>query len=257
LVCAQLWGSVLKLTIIGSGDAFCSGGRLQAAFLLEAGAAPILVDCGATTLLGLERLGIEFDRIPYIAISHLHGDHFGGLLWCLMHAALVTRRTSPLDIYGPPGLEARVSVVMEAFYPGMAPKLAGLLVRYHVIEAGKPMVVGGVRMTAIEVDHPSGAPSFGFRFERNGKVFAYSGDSQWTESLVDIGRNADLYLVECYKSAGTPLMHLSWEQIAKNIERFGARRLVLTHMSNEMLRHRDVVKDPRVSFADDGAVYEF
>jgi ribonuclease BN (tRNA processing enzyme) len=133
----------LKLTIIGSGDAFCSGGRLQAAFLLEAGTEPILVDCGATTLLGLERLGIGLDRIPHVVISHLHGDHFGGLLWCLMHAALVTRRTSPLDIYGPPGLEARVTVALEAFYPGMAAKLTGLSVRYHVIEASKPINIGG------------------------------------------------------------------------------------------------------------------
>jgi ribonuclease BN (tRNA processing enzyme) len=253
----QLREPLLKLTIIGSGDAFCSGGRLQAAFLLEAGTEPILVDCGATTLVGLERLGLTLDRIPHIVISHLHGDHFGGLIWCLMHAALVTRRTSPLDIYGPPGLEARVTVVMEAFYPGMATKLAGLLVRYHVIEASKPIDIGGVRTTAILVDHPSGAPSFGLRFERDGKVFAYSGDSQWTEALVDIGRHADLYLIECYMFAGAPFMHLSWAQIKQNLDRLGARRFVLTHMSNDMLRHRADANDPRVTCADDGAVYEF
>ena len=247
----------MKLTIIGSGDAFSSGGRLQAAFLLDGSGEPILIDCGATTLVGLERLHIELDSIPHIVISHLHGDHFGGLIWCRMHAGLVSRRQTPLDIYGPPGLETRVAVVMDAFYPGIAAKLSGLTVRYHVIEPRQPMDVGGTQMTAFVVDHPSGAPSFGLRFEAKGKVLAYSGDSQWTETLVDIGQHADLYLIECYRFAGAPMMHLSWAQIAHNLTRFGAKRLLLTHMSNEMLRHRVDVVDPRVAFADDGAVYEF
>ncbi len=216
-----------------------------------------MIDCGATTLVGLERLHVTFDSVPHIVISHLHGDHFGGLIWCLMHAALVSRRQTPLDIYGPPGLEARVALVMEAFYPGIATKLSGLIVRYHTIEAGKPINIGGATMTAFAVEHPSGAPSFGLRFEANGKVLAYSGDSQWTETLIDIGLHADLYLIECYKFAGTPMMHLSWTQIAHSLNRFNARRVLLTHMSNEMLRHRKEVVDPRVTFAEDGAVYEF
>jgi ribonuclease BN (tRNA processing enzyme) len=247
----------LKLTVIGCGDAFSSGGRLQASFLLDAGADQIMIDCGATTLVGLERLGIELDRIPHIVISHLHGDHFGGLIWCLMHAAFVSRRQTPLHIYGPPGIEARVAAAMQALYPGIADKFQDVPVRYVEIEASKPFDVGGVHVTALEVDHPSGAPSFGLRFQAHGKTFAYSGDSQWTEALVDIGQHADLYLIECYRFAGTPMMHLSWAQIAHHINRFGSRRLLLTHMSNEMLRHRKDIVDPRVSFAEDGAVYEF
>jgi ribonuclease BN (tRNA processing enzyme) len=247
----------LKLTVIGCGDAFSSGGRLQPAFLLGTGADRIMIDCGATTLVGLERMGIDPDSIPHIVISHLHGDHFGGLVWLLMRAAFVTQRQAPLHIYGPPGLEARVATVTEALYAGIANFLRGVPVRYHVIEASKPFAVGGVLVTALEVDHPSGAPSYALRFQADGKTFAYSGDSQWTEALVEIGQQADLYLIECYRLAGVPPLHLSWEQIAQNINRFGSRRFLLTHMSAEMLRHRQDIVDPRVAFAEDGAVYEF
>jgi ribonuclease BN (tRNA processing enzyme) len=247
----------VKLTIIGSGDAFSDSGRLQSCYLLQTAGEQILLECGATTLLGLERMHHSLDQIPAIVISHLHGDHFGGLVWCLMHAALVTRRTRPLDLYGPPGLQARVEAALDVMYTGMRPKLANLVVRYHDIHAGQPFSVGAVRVSAFEVDHPSGAPSFGFRFEAGRKTFAYSGDSQWTEALVDIGRNADLYLIECYKFSGTPIYHLSWETIEKNIDRLGAKRLLLTHMSNEMIARRGEVKDERVSFAEDGAVHEF
>jgi ribonuclease BN (tRNA processing enzyme) len=247
----------LKLTVIGCGDAFSSGGRLQPSFLLESTNDRIMIDCGATTLVGLERLAIELDSIPHIVISHLHGDHFSGLIWCLMRGAFVTRRQTPLILYGPPGLEARVAATMEALYPGISGYFRDMTVRYVVIESAKPFVVGSMQVTALEVDHPSGAPSFALRFEGEGKVFAYSGDSQWTETLVDISQHADLYLLECYRFAGAPPLHLSWEQIAHNINRFGARRLLLTHMSNEMLRHRVDVVNPRVTFAEDGAVYEF
>ncbi len=249
-------GVRVKLKVIGSGDAFCSGGRLQAAFILEAGGVPLMIDCGATTLLGVEQQGVQLETIPRIVISHLHGDHFGGLIFVLMQQALVARRTTPLDLYGPPGLEARVTAAMDAFYPGMAAKLTAMHVRYHVLHPKHPMDIGGLKTTAFEVDHPSGAPSYGLRFEYHGKVFAYSGDSQWTEALIDIGRNADLYLIECYRFAGVPVMHLSWEQIAQNLDRIGAKRLLLTHMSRDMLTHRAQVKAAHVAFADDGAIVE-
>jgi ribonuclease BN (tRNA processing enzyme) len=247
----------LKLTVIGCGDAFSSGGRLQASFLLETAADRVMIDCGATTLVGLERLGIDPDSIPHIVISHLHGDHFGGLIWLLMRAAFNSHRKSPLYVYGPPGLAARVAAATEALYEGIAEYLKGVPVHYVEIAAAEPFDVGDARVTALEVNHPTGAPSFALRLQADGKTFAYSGDTEWVEALVDIGQHADLYLMECYRLTGAPKMHLSWEQIAQNINRLGSRRFLLTHMSHDMLRHRGDVVDPRVNFAEDGAVYEF
>ncbi len=109
----------MRLTIIGCGDAFGSGGRLQTALHLSAGPARYLIDCGASTLIGMHRLGLSPEEIDAVFISHLHGDHFAGLSWLLIDALFVSKRTRKLIITGPRGIEARFVAATEALYPGM------------------------------------------------------------------------------------------------------------------------------------------
>jgi ribonuclease BN (tRNA processing enzyme) len=94
----------MKLTVIGSSDAFGSGGRLQTCFHVAHAHGEFLIDCGATSLIGLARQGLEPNRIETIYVTHLHGDHFSGLVWWLIHAIHVARRTEPLTVVGPEGL---------------------------------------------------------------------------------------------------------------------------------------------------------
>ena len=85
----------MRVTVLGAGDAFCSGGRRHSGYFVETSGVCFLLDCGTTTLLALKSLGIPAERIDFVAISHLHGDHFGGLPF----AALRQRRadlTRPL-----------------------------------------------------------------------------------------------------------------------------------------------------------------
>lgn len=229
---------------------------MQTAYLLDGASSRVLVDCGVTTLLGLEQAKLSDASITHIVISHLHGDHFGGLVWFLMHATFVLRRTTPLDIYGPVGIEARVTAAFDVLYPGVQESLGGFEVRYHEMHADMVTNVGGIDVTPFVVLHPSGAPSHALRFEENGRVLAFSGDSEWTEALVIAGKNADLYLMECYKFEGNPVMHLSWKTIQQHLDRIGCKRIVLTHMSQEMLDRRGEVHDGRIAFGEDGAVFD-
>src|SRR5215470_17561607 len=98
----------MRVTVLGAGDAFCSGGRRHSGYFVETGDVGFLLDCGATTLLGLKALSIAAERIDFIAITHLHGDHFGGLPFLFLEYTYEKLRTKPLVILGPPGLEARV-----------------------------------------------------------------------------------------------------------------------------------------------------
>ena len=95
----------MRLTIIGCGDAFGAGGSLQTSFHVQAGAGGFLIDCGATTLIGMRRLGLDVNGIGTVFVSHLHGDHFGGLPWLLVDAIYVSKRTRPLVVTGPRGIE--------------------------------------------------------------------------------------------------------------------------------------------------------
>src|SRR5574337_1259903 len=107
----------MRLTIVGSGDAFGSGGRLNTCFLLETTKATLLLDCGASALPALKGQGIDPNRVDGIILSHLHGDHFGGLPFFLLDGQFLSRREKPLLIAGPPSSRTRIDAALEAFFP--------------------------------------------------------------------------------------------------------------------------------------------
>src|SRR5438876_451346 len=169
----------MKLTVVGSGDAFGSGGRLQTCYHVEAAATRFLIDCGATTLVGFSKLGLDPNAVETIFISHLHGDHFAGLVWWLIHAQHVAKRTAPLTVVGPQGVRARFEVAAEALFPGSTGVQRRYDLRFLELTRDKPLDVGSVRVTPFEVVHPSSAPPYALRFEADGKVLSFTGDSGW------------------------------------------------------------------------------
>jgi ribonuclease BN (tRNA processing enzyme) len=242
----------VRLTFIGSGDAFAGGGRFQACLLLEGGAEPLLVDCGATSLVALKRAGIDPASIGYVALSHLHGDHFAGLPWLILDGQF-SKRTKPLEIVGPLGTGERVERAFEALYPGAADAQRAFATTFADLSARTPWELGPARITAFDVVHGSGAPSYALRVEYAGKVIAYSGDTEWTSALIDVADGADLFVCECNffepKGAG----HLDYRTLLGKREHLRCDRIVLTHMSDEMLARLDEVE---FETASDGAVIE-
>jgi len=246
----------MKLTVVGCGDAFGSGGRLQTGYQVDWSGGRFLIDCGATVLIGFNRLDIDPNTIETIFISHLHGDHFAGLVWWLIHAQHVGKRTAPLSIIGPPGITERFVSAAEALFPGSSRLPRRYELKFVELVHEAPLAVGGLQVTAFEVSHPSGAPSYALRFELEGKVLAFSGDTEWVEKLVPAGRRADLYIMECYYFDGAPRFHMSWSRIAAELDRIGAKRIMLTHMGEAMLAHSSNILDPRVLLAEDGLSIE-
>lgn len=242
----------MMLTVVGSGDAFGSGGRLQSCYHVAAAGGDFLIDCGATALIGMQRLGLDPDRVATILISHLHGDHFGGLVWWLLHAHYVTGRTAPLTIVGPAGIAQRFAAAAEALFPKSTeiPRRFEMTFREYVPEV--ELEAGGVRVTPYEVLHPSGAPPYALRIDGDGKVLSFSGDTRWVDNLIPAASGADLFMAECFSFEPSAGYHTCWRDIERNIDRLGARRILLTHMGGEMLARRHQVRDPRVILAEDG-----
>ena len=109
----------MRLQFLGSGDAFGSGGRFNTCFHLERQAhGNVLIDCGASSMVAIRKWGVEPNAVSTVLVSHLHGDHFAGLPFFLLDAQLVSRRTAPLLLAGPPGFEERLMIVMEAMFAG-------------------------------------------------------------------------------------------------------------------------------------------
>ena len=245
----------MRLQFVGSGDAFGSGGRLNTCFHVTGARTNFLIDCGATALVSMKRLGIDRNAIDAILITHFHADHFGGIPFFILDAQLVAKRTRPLIIAGPPGLPAWYERVMEAAFPGSAGVDQRFSISLRELAVGGRADVGPLGVRAFAMAHADSAgPCLGLRIEAEGKVIAFSGDTEWTEALVDLGRDADLFVSECYTYERPTKLHLALSQLKPRLPEIRAKRLVLTHMSEDMLAKRSEVP---YQTAEDGMVVEF
>ncbi len=242
----------MHLTVVGCGDAFGSGGRLNTCFHVRTAESCFLIDCGASSLIGLQRLALAPNDIDTIYITHLHGDHFGGLPWMLIDANHRSGRTAPLTIVGPKGLEERFVTATEALYPGATSRERAFDLQFVEIEAGKPLTAKGLTVTGHEVEHPSGAPPFALRFEAGGKVLAFSGDTTWTDALPKASEGADLFICESYQFDQPNPVHLDFKTIDANFDALGAKKILLTHMGQDMMDHAASVDSGRYLVAEDG-----
>lgn len=242
----------LKLHVLGSGDAFGSGGRFQTCLLLESARGRVLVDCGATSLVALRRAGVDPLTIDAVALSHLHGDHFGGLPFLILDAQF-RRRTAPLVVAGPPGVRQRVDAAMEVFFPGSTRVTRRFAVEFIELTDGAPARVGGLTVTPFAVVHASGAPAHALRVDDGARVVTYSGDTEWTDRLLEAARGADLFVCEAYTYDRAVKFHLDHATIRAHRDAFGCRRILLTHMGPDMLAREAEAAFER---AHDGLVLE-
>lgn len=245
----------MRLTIIGSGDAFGSGGRFHTCFLLETAHAVLLLDCGASALVSLKARAVDLNRIDGIVLSHLHGDHFGALPFLLLDWQFLGRRERPLLIAGPPGTRARLAQVLEAFFP--LSSHSQWRFKWDVVEIplDRETDVLGHTVRTTEVIHQSGAPSTAVRLSDGNKTLSYSGDTEWTEALLPIAADADLFICECYSYQGRITGHLSWDVLSPRLGDLRAHRVMVTHMNPTMLARLDELHAAGVLIAEDGAVH--
>jgi ribonuclease BN (tRNA processing enzyme) len=232
----------VAVTFAGSGDAFGSGGRHQACIHLRArgGRHPVLVDCGATSLTALRSLRLDPGEIAAVFVSHLHGDHFGGLPFLVLDAQFA-HRTRPLAVAGPPGTAGRLTQAMECLFPGSSAVSRRFRLEVTELRPGMPDVVAGVQVTGWEVDHPSGAPALALRLGLGGRVIAYTGDTAWTDVLLEVADGADLLIAEAYRMDQDIPYHLRHADLAARRHLLTSGRVVLTHLGADVLRQRDRV----------------
>jgi ribonuclease BN (tRNA processing enzyme) len=241
----------VTVTFAGSGDAFGSGGRYQACIHLQGhGFDPFLLDCGASSLPALKRLGLSPNDVGAVVVSHLHGDHFGGLPFLILDGHFA-RRTKSLTVAGPAGISPRLHDAMECLFPGSStiPRRFGIdIVELH---PGSVATIAGATISAFEVEHPSGAPPLALRLDLGAKRISYTGDTAWTDALIEVTEGADLLIAEAYYRDKYIPYHLRQSDLAAHRDQLHCRRIVITHMSTDMLDHPD---DVRYDTARDGLV---
>ena len=245
--------SKIRITCLGAGDAFSSGGRRMSGYIIETPESALLLDCGPTVLEAIRSMRISVAPLDMVFLSHLHGDHFCGMPFLFLHYLYVEPRTQPLRIVGSPGTESRVRSLFELAYTDTAAE--GLPYDLVFIDAlaGVEIETKGIRIIPFPVPHQASPQSLGCEIHAGGRKIVYSGDSGWTEELPTRTQDADLFLCECTFFKSRNDTHLDYPRIIENRARFGAKRILLTHLGQEVLDSQDEVY---LETASDGLVIE-
>lgn len=224
-----------RVTILGSGDAFGAGGRLFGCYLVETREATFLLECGPTVLQGLKRAACDPARLDFVLVSHLHGDHFGGVPFLFMEYRYQTPRTRPLALYGPPGLCERTERLFAALYHRIADTASPFEAVFEAVRGGAAFRVRDVLVEPFAVSHVPELSCVGYRVTAEGKTICFSGDSAWSPELKAAAAGADLFLCECSTYETRLDIHVSYPEVAAEAAALGCRRILLTHLGDEVL----------------------
>ena len=178
----------------------------------------------------MNKLAIDRNAIDVIFISHFHADHIAGLPFFLLEANYVTKRTRLLTIVGPPGLKTRFPDIDGRRLPRhRSMELSFPLRCVEHWKSASAARSAPCAVTPFHVVHDDRAgPCLGFRFEVEGKVIAFSGDTEWTDTLVEIGRDADLFICEAYTRDKPIATHMALSLLEQHLGQIKPKRLVLT-----------------------------
>jgi ribonuclease BN (tRNA processing enzyme) len=249
----------VRVQFLGTGGPLASGGRLQTCILIESDQGRYLIDCGMTALVAMARFGIDPGSIDAVLITHLHGDHYGGLPLMILEACVNAHegsqypaRTRPLRIAGPAETEERVRQLLDLFgWRGVFTEMkdAGLL-DFITLEARRETFIGGLAVTAFPVVHYT-PEATALRVTVGGKTVAYSGDTGWTDTLLDVAAGADLFVCQAYTIDVLQRGLLNYRTLQAHRDELACRRLVLTHLGAQM---QNRVAEVTEEVASDGLV---
>ncbi len=231
----------MRLTVVGCGTVVPEPDRGCSAYFLERGETRALLDCGPGAVQAMARLGLPWDRLSHLFLTHFHSDHVGalpGLFFAFRHGIQPPRTSMPLEVWGPPGT--------RDLFDGLAAVLGDFFIDpgFHVsvreIMAGTEVVTGGLTVTCQDVPHT--AESVALRIESAcGASLVYTGDTGPDESLADFCRDVDLLLAECsLPDDRVGDNHLSPSRLSRMARRAGARRVVATHVYPQFRHAVDV-----------------
>ncbi len=208
----------MQFTFVGCGDAFGSGGRLNTCFHVTGEKANFLIDCGASTLIGLKANLIPLNAIQAIFITHFHADHFGGIPFFMLDAQFFSKRSEPLTILGPPGLSSWFERVMETAFPDSSRTVPKFSLHLVELSTSEERAISGVIVKSFQANHgnPSG-PFFSYRLDVEGRIIVYTGDTEWTDELIPAAKDAGLFVAEAYFFDKKVRLHLDLQSFVERL----------------------------------------
>ncbi len=232
----------MKITILGSGTAVPSLERNSSGILIQNQGTNSLIDCGYGTLHQLLRLKITYLDIDRIYFTHNHPDHIYDLVPLLFAGRYPgAPREKVLEIVAGPGFRDFFDGLLKAYQGWLTPRTYAI----NVIEQDEEIrEYDGLNVTTKKVNH---LPiSRGYRIiDQKGRVAAFSGDTDSCEAMVELGKNADLMVLECAMPDEQKIEgHLSPTPAARLAQKAQCKKLCLTHFYPpcDLAGFRDIVE---------------
>jgi ribonuclease BN (tRNA processing enzyme) len=220
--------TIMEIIVIGSGTGVPSLRRGSPALAVKAAGRLLLFDLGSGSLRAMLRWGLNFNQIDLLALSHLHPDHVGDLvpfLFATRYALGYTRKT-PFRLLAAQGFAGFLARLQGAFGQWVEPPEGLMQLQELSAEGPDEAQWEGLTVRSAPTNHIEG--SLAFRIEADGRSLVYSGDTDESESLVELARGADLLVLEAANPTKIP-GHLTPEEAGRLAARAGVRRLLLTH----------------------------
>jgi ribonuclease BN (tRNA processing enzyme) len=218
----------VELIVVGSGTGVPSLRRGSPCLAVKAAGRLLVLDLGSGSLRALLGLGLNFSAIDVLALTHLHPDHVGDLipfLFATRYSLGYTRR-EPFRLLAARGF-ARFHQRLNEVFAGWVEPPPGLLDLRELAPDGPDEVrEKGLVIKSAPTNHTDG--SLAFRVEAEGRSLVYSGDTDESDSLVDLARGADLLVLEAASPVKVP-GHLTPAEAGRLAARAGVGRLLLTH----------------------------
>ena len=218
----------MKLTILGSGTAAPRLNRNMSSYLLEVSNKKILFDSGPGTIKQLLKIKTSLLDIDDIFYTHFHNDHINDLPAIIWSNNYGTLRKKTLDLYGPKGFKKYFKILMEKIL-----KPPKLIYRINVNEMGNNSIIKipsnkDIAIKSAISNHTPASNSY--RIDYDGKSIVYSGDTDYTQNIIKLSKNADLLVLECsYPDNKKIKGHLTLSLCGKIETKANVKKLVLTH----------------------------
>lgn len=220
---------ISKIVLLGTGTPNADPRRSGPSVAVVVDQRPYLVDCGpgvvrraaAAHEKGVE--GLAVNKLDRVFITHLHSDHTAGYPDLIL-TPWVLERSHPLEVYGPPGIQAMTDHVLAAYKEDIRKRLEGLEPinengwQVHAFEVQPGLVYRDehVKVEAFEVDHGSW-PAYGYKFHTPDRTIVISGDTAPTERCLEMSRGCDVLIHEVYSSVGFEHRSPEWQRYHSSV----------------------------------------
>lgn len=223
----------MKLTVLGSGNAFSQSGRLNSSYLVG-DKQEVLVDCGFTTPLALQRAEVPFNQIKTIFITHYHGDHFAGLAAFLLGLKYVSPQKQVLTIIGAADAKKKCFDLLKALYPGNETLVDELQINFIGSEKGlkKDVELVTCSFNTFKMIHSEKSLPFGFVLKFDESKIGFTGDTCWHSGVEELIAASDIAVVECNFNQKVGEGHISVDELEENeVVQTNKKHIYLTHLS--------------------------